>query len=353
MSFSKRLRGYFAYLRDSRTDLAIPLAFAGLVFVFAHRLLVWLLGFVAPRWSEAVAQMNTGSRTLIGGAAAALFLIALFYRHWLRLQRQQWDGTGFIYTSPEHPSEAFIEEREAGGLFEKLRELREQIPVVPPGIGPDGMADLHFWDGRFDPNRWFAVFDRVRARPGYVVDFVYFFWGNGGRPLLYLRKERAKRLAACDNYWKRFGGDRANPVAWDNRALLKHLGFEPSAIGFLQFVTYLREAPRFHVHWHSHANDDEFVCTKRRLAAILGGIPERDEASSAPPDGVSAEERRKLSALDLRPRILLQGRAADVRLLSFTNFGGFSWEHYRVVWPSHVERVRTELVVPYHRPLHH
>ena len=123
-----------------------------------------------------------------------------------------------------------------------------------------------------DPNRWFEVFDRVRPRPGYLVDFVYFFWGNGGRPLLYLRKARAKRLASCDDYWKRFGGNRASPVAWDNQALLKNLGFEPSALGFLQLVIYLREAPRFHVRWHDQADDHEFVFTRQRLEAMIGQL---------------------------------------------------------------------------------
>lgn len=338
-------------LRGTGTELTVVFAVAGLLLVLTDGLVIWLLGFLEPAWGGAVAHMDHGQRiALLGGPSAALFLGAVFYLERRLLAREQWEGTGFIYTSREHPSEVWIGDLEAETLLERLRQLRAQIPTASPELGREALNEVHLWEGRFDPNRWFEVFDRVRPRPGYVLDFVYFFWGNGGYPLLYLRRERSKRLESCSEYWRRFGGDLAHPVPHDNPALLEHLGFQPSALGFFQFLLFQREAPRFHLRWHSHADDDEYVYTRRRLAEILETIPEKDGELL---DGISADERALLQALDPKPVVALMGKIADLKLLSYTRFGGFSWQDYRVTWPNHAEQLRSQPIVAYHQPLHY
>jgi len=212
-------------------------------------------------------------------------------------------------------SETIISEEESGVLLERLAKLRSEIGA------------------RFDANRFFEVFDLVTLNEGYTLDYVYFRDHLGGRPLLYTREVESQPISSPEEYWQAFPGDD-----WP---FLKDLRFEKSASGFFQFALFCLAAPQFNLFWHALYNDTEFVCTRRRLNQLLDAIPRRKDY------GVVDEDRSKLNAIALGPRVKIDGDSADVVTVSFTKWGGFSHCHSHIRWPNVLERIGTEEIVRY------
>src|SRR5688572_28858451 len=95
---------------------------------------------------------------------------------------------------------------EAGRVLAALAALRQEHAETP-----DAHTDI--FDAprpwlppaeRFDPNRYFEVFDRLHPDDGWVLDYVYHYWGNGGSPLLYPRRRDAPPLTTPDAYSEHF-----------------------------------------------------------------------------------------------------------------------------------------------------
>lgn len=57
-------------------------------------------------------------------------------------------------------------------------------------------------------------------------------------------------------------------------------------------------------------------------------------------------ERERLRDIDLSPWTRVAGRFGEVRVLTFSRWGGFAW-YYHLRWPHHVDRVETDTVLPY------
>ncbi len=246
--------------------------------------------------------------------------------------------------------ESRVPEAECTRLAAKLAEVRATIGQIPreyfppgPGEKPPGNPKQ-----RFDANKWFEVFDRVKLDDGWLLDYVWEFTGVGGVPLLYTRRRGDTPLA--------------DPQAWhdeykypnDDPPHLRHLAFEQSAEGAFQFALFCIEAPKFYLHWHSNYRDLELVITRDRLEQILKPI----HAEAAHPrmpmnDVINAGDRAKLLALDLRPAVRLSGKTAEVTALSFTQWGGFAWWRAQLRRPNRCNGARTAEVVRYQCNIHY
>lgn len=185
-------------------------------------------------------------------------------------------------------------------------------------------AALHERTDRYDPQRWFEIFSRVRMSKGWVLDFVYSYWGNGGSPWLYARQEAGIRLKTLDELKATYQhGD-----SWQKR-----LETDLSPEGFFEIVALARVAPRFHRVWHSFADSAEFICDKQGLRAALGpAAPETAPAGRMPPgeELLTPAQIESLMTNETQPAIEMGTAGATVTLLSMVRPGGLSRQVYAV-----------------------
>lgn len=234
--------------------------------------------------------------------------------------------------SKEDMPEVAISEEESALLLKRLDQLRSEIGDIPEEY-ISGQPFISHQVPRFDANRFFEVFDLVTLDEGYTLDYVYMYERLGGEPLLYTRRVDSEPISISEEHWRAFRSDE--------RPFLKDLKFEKCASGFFQFAVFCLVVPQFYLFWHALYNDTEFVCAGRRLDELLDAIPRRRGY------GIPDEDRSKLKAIDLRPRVIIDGDSADVVTVSFTNWGGFSYYHSHIRWPNVLERIVTEEIVPY------
>lgn len=233
-----------------------------------------------------------------------------------------------------------VPESECDRLFDSLSALRASIGSIPseylrhaeePPVAPPP---------RFDANRFFEVFDRVRLLPGYRLDYVYQFTAMGGNPLLYAREIDESPLSSAGEYCAKF------PYASSNPPYRERLVFEKSPDGFFQFAVFSLEVTKFYLHWHSQYHDTQFICRARDLERVLAGIPST-ESRFPGPISVSEESRGKLRARDLRPVVCLDGDDGVVTALTFTKWGGFKLSRAHLRWPNRYGKSESEAVVDY------
>jgi hypothetical protein len=163
----------------------------------------------------------------------------------------------------------------------------------------------------FDVNEYFTILDHLSMEPGYVLDYVYCYDGMGGFPRLYARPEDEPRLLACGD----FRGDRGDYLA--------HVQTDDTEEGFFQFVLLQAVAGQFYLHWHAGYYDDVIVCDRDTLESIVSG------------DGVfgepfSGKQKRAARAIDPAPVVELGDEVVTVKIVTFSNWGGFTQETYEI-----------------------
>ena len=202
----------------------------------------------------------------------------------------------------------------------RARERAEQSRNPPaPMMLPEALKTLQEHPDRYDPNRWLELFPHVRMRPGWVLDFVYRYWGNGGAPVLYARAARGPRRAAVDENQR---------GAWQS-ALVP----DGSGEGIFETVVLARVAHRFHRVWHAFADNAEFICDRDGLRAELGDpVAETPTQPHLPvgAGGLTQDGIDTLMARDTTPRIQLADGSATITLLSVCRPGGLSEQTYEV-----------------------
>ena len=238
----------------------------------------------------------------------------------------------------ESPVDESVPAAETAPLFDKLRALRASLSPIPMKHALDRLP-LFDWLEAFDANRFLEVFDQVRMKEGYALDYVYEWTGIGGHPLLYARKVSEKRIATVEEYRRKYD-------QWA-RPYLDQLAFELSPLGCFEFALFDVVAHQFYLSWHDNYNDTEWVCSAERLEEILKPIATEAHNPMETMRVISEEDRQRLRALDLNPHVRIAGKAAEVSVLAFTKWGGFALHHTRVTWPHHLGEMKREEIARY------
>ncbi len=198
----------------------------------------------------------------------------------------------------------------------KLIQARAAWPI-PKGL-EDGLRPA----GTFDPNLFFTVLTHVAAEPGYVLDYVYLGESLGARPVVYARAKAAAPFATYADLQASQGGAKPGPPF---ERYMAHVRPDGSPTGFFEWIVLGIAGEQFYLDWHAAYNDSEVVCGGTALDGILAEI-------SSPKAGAAlkAEDAAKARALDIAPKVALQGDRATVSLVTFTAWGGFERRSYAV-----------------------
>lgn len=185
----------------------------------------------------------------------------------------------------------------------------------------------------FDPNLYFTALDHVSMQPGYVLDYVYYYDGMGGRPVLYARPQEQAPYRNYEEY-------EASPQ--ESESFLAHVQADGTPESYFQLVLLSIMGGQFYLDWHANYNDTRVVCDSDALEALLEKVGSVGEEMST---ATKARARR----IDLEPIIEIKTDSVSVQIVTFTKWGGFYRETYTLQrdFPHSILDVETKELVPY------
>jgi len=236
--------------------------------------------------------------------------------------------------------------------------LERNLELLRQSIGPITNTP------RFNANRFLEVFDRVRIKEGYVLDYYHQSLDNPpppGAPRLFAMDAQPYVFTRPMNQPHDEAAGIAAGLYWRRPHLMEHLEFERSPEGLLQWVMFRTAANQFHRVWQGNYSDTRYILTLAGLERVLADLPPArpDEEHLVPrpcgPRGFLDRhgtpfleyDRERLRALDLTPWTRVAGDLGEVRVLTFTRGSGFAWRHLHLRWPHHVDREDQAPVVEY------
>ncbi len=189
----------------------------------------------------------------------------------------------------------------------------------------------------FDPNVYFTVLTHLSMEPGYVLDYVYYYDGMGGLPMLYARPADQ---APYENY-SAYSAAVGAPTQ-QRSSYLDRVRADGTPESFFELVALRIQGGQFYLFWHANYNDTQLVCDRAQLEKLIARLEDSDLTM---PDDVVRPARK----LDYTPIVELQGETVRVRVVTFSKWGGFAEEVYtlRREYPHTMLDVQRKTLVPY------
>jgi len=188
--------------------------------------------------------------------------------------------------------------------------------------------------GEFDVMQYFSVLDHLSMQPDYVLDYVYHYDGMGGYPVLYARPASQPPYASEADLTASGGGT----------SYLDSVTTDDTPAGFFQFVVLAMMGNQFYLSWHANYNDSLIVCDKAGVTGILASL-NGDFGYR-----ISLIPRLRAALLtDIGPVVNIGGQTVEVRLVTFTRWGGFYMETFTLnrSMPHTIQDVQVKNLVPY------
>jgi hypothetical protein len=188
--------------------------------------------------------------------------------------------------------------------------------------------------GEFDVMKYFSVLDHLSMQPGYLLDYVYHYDGMGGYPVLYVRP------AGQPPYTSE--ADLA--AIGDSTSYLDYIQTDDTPESYFQFVVLAAMGREFYKYWHASYSDVLIVCDKADVTDIVGSL-NGDFGYR-----ISLVARVRAALLKgVDPSVNIGGQIVEVRLVTFTRWGGFYQETYTLSqsMPHTIQEVKEENLVPY------
>ncbi len=169
----------------------------------------------------------------------------------------------------------------------------------------------------FDVTIYFSVLKHLSLEPGFVLDYVYYFDGMGGYPVLYVRPNDQPAFDTYTAYMQAAGEDTAT------HAYLESVHVDGTPEGFFELVTLDVMGSQFYLFWHAGYNDRRILCTPDAAGQAI----KASEGFGAPMDN---RTQTKALQLDFEPQVTMGNETVKVRLVTFSEWGGFSQETYTI-----------------------
>ena len=233
---------------------------------------------------------------------------------------------------------------EAGSVVDVTVACRESVAAIA------GMhADLEFpdhlmqenavlQDGDFDVSKTLAALDHLAVEEGYTLDYVYAYDGMGGYPVLYLRPEDQEPYRTIEDYNTAHaeGNGSHYPDA---------IRVDDTAESYMQLAALHVMGSQFYLFWHSNYNDYRIVCDDETREAILDAHTD-DNGWGYP---IPEEDQELAREIDLTPVVEYDYETIQVRVVLFTDWGGFMRTTFTIGrgFPRPAIETESETLVPY------
>jgi hypothetical protein len=190
----------------------------------------------------------------------------------------------------------------------------------------------------FDVNQYFTVLDRLSMEPRYVLDYVYYYAGLGGEPVLYARKADQPAYRNYTEFSK--DGHADSPLEEDD--YLNRIQVDGTPEGFFQFALLRIMGGQFYLSWHANYDDYRIVCNSSEPGTLMDGF----NGSGSPPIEDVLKEARKMN---FSPVVELNEDVARVHVVVFTKWGGFIRKTLTLNMksPHKILKEEQQVLVPY------
>lgn len=168
----------------------------------------------------------------------------------------------------------------------------------------------------FDVNDYFSVLTHLSMEPGYTLDYVYDYGFLAGEPILYARPVNQAPYETYSAFAESEYPDDFPDIQKLRHDFTAHIQADDTPEGFLELLALRTMGSQFYLHWHAAYHDAEIICNQATLEAL---IAERRYSRMAFSPGVL----KKARAIDFEPVIALDEDTVTVRLVTFTDWGGF------------------------------
>jgi hypothetical protein len=216
----------------------------------------------------------------------------------------------------------------------------DALNALNPGGIPEHLQQVDaVRDGtEFDPNRYFTVLTHLSMEAGYVLDYVYYYDGMGGMPMLYARPADQ---APYENY-AAYSAAVGN-LGEQRSSYLEHVRTDGTAEGFFELVVLSINGGQFYLFWHANYNDVQVVCDRDRMEGIVAALQASDNLP------LSDDALQEVRAIDYAPVVEFAGDTVRVRIITFSMWAGFSEEIYILdrEFPHQFRDVEYKVLVPY------
>lgn len=171
--------------------------------------------------------------------------------------------------------------------------------------------------GEFDPMSLFSVLQNLSLPEDERLDYVYQFQASAGYPILYVRKSRQKPYANLAEFLKSpHNSSAGRDESFKN--ILEALVVRDTERGFFEYAVFYFTADNFYLYKWAYT-DRRVICSRDAREKIFS-----DDAR------IPEDVRSKARDIDLTPRIKLLPDQAEIRLVTFTAWGGFFEERLAV-----------------------
>jgi hypothetical protein len=188
--------------------------------------------------------------------------------------------------------------------------------------------------GEFDVMQYFSVLDHLSLVQGYMLDYVYHFDGMGGSPILYVRPATQPPYAAESDL----------AAAGDTPRYLDYVQTDETPESYFQLAVLSLMGNQFYLYWHADYNDSQIICTKVDVTDIVTSL----DGNFGYPISLISRVRAALLS-DVGPVVNLGTQEAEVRLMTFTRWGGFYQQIFTISrsTPHSILDVQQKNLVPY------
>lgn len=230
-------------------------------------------------------------------------------------------------------SEAWQEQVDAIKALTRRMAIPEHLLYEDGSVGEDD----------FNPLQFLEILEHLQIRPGYQLDFVYFYDGGRGRPYLYARQSDSLPLQTYQAYLDAI--EKCNQAA--SVILCSHMDAiitDGTDASYFQWVLLHQMGEQFYLYWHALYLDHEIIASREALTNLV-------ELFSDSQDGDAFTSRQKRSALNIdpAPSVLIEEDRISVRVIVFTKWGGFYEAIYDLSAKSPHQLINIEMknLVPY------
>ena len=182
----------------------------------------------------------------------------------------------------------------------------------------DTLDDILALRESFDVNSYFKVFKHLSVKEGYIFDYVFNTYANGG-PILYFLTEEDYNPDLSSYYSVDENGYAKLETRPQGRVrqpyeFSMYIDIDGTEEGYLEFAIFSTLAGQFALKWHSNYFDHIPVISKGTLDYVLVNMWGSNITNT------DIKEARKI---DTTPVIRETLEGAEVSIIYFTKWGGF------------------------------